>query len=87
MTKQESLKRQGCHTLLPTPSFLAQFLQAGIPWEVLAPLPWVCKKVFKHGPQGVPGFHSLWGLKKKRSLDSHFTDTKRSKVRANIEVD
>lgn len=67
MTKQESLKGQGCHTLLPTPSFLAQFLQAGIPREVLPPLRWVCKKVFKHGPQGVPGFHSLWGSKEKKA--------------------
>lgn len=35
MTKQESLEGQGCRTLCPPPSFLAQFLGAGTSWEVL----------------------------------------------------
>ena len=73
MTKQESLAGQGCHTLLPAPSFLAQFLWAGVPWEVLLHTQ-VCKKALKHVTLRSSQLLQPMKSKGRKPLESPFTD-------------
>lgn len=86
MTKQKSLKGQGCHTLL------AHLLSGPVPagWH---PMRSPCS--FALGLQeGIQAWtsRSSWlpqplGDQRKNVSDSHFTDTERSKDRANTEVE
>lgn len=86
LTEQESLAGQGCHTLLPAPSFLAQFPWAGVPQEVLL------HTGLQEGTQTrdleeFPASTTPEGQRQKASLVPFYRQTKRGKGRPNTEMD